>query len=66
MRVHPKIVQEVLGHNQVSMTMDIYSRVLSTMQGDAMSQLNDALKEHEKDEDLPDDGEGLAGAGVPK
>ena len=66
MRIHPKIVQELLGHNQISMTMDIYSHVLPTMQGDAMSQLNDALKEHEKDEDLPDDDEGLAGAGVPK
>ncbi len=66
MRIHPKIVQELLGHNQISMTMDIYSHVLPTMQGDAMSQLNDALKEHEKDEDLPDDDEGLASAGVPK
>lgn len=66
MRIHPKIVQELLGHNQISMTMDIYSHVLPTMQGDAMSQLNDALMEHEDDEELLDDDEGLAGAGVPK
>ena len=66
MRVHPKIVQELLGHNQISMTMDIYSHVLPTMQGDAMSQLNDALMEHEEDEESSDDDEGLAGAGVPK
>ena len=67
MRVHPKIVQELLGHNQISMTMDIYSHVLPTMQGAAMSQLNDALMKQQEDEELPedDDDEGLASAGVP-
>jgi len=30
--VHPKVVQEILGHSQISMTMDIYSHVLPTMQ----------------------------------
>ena len=28
MEAHPKVVQEVLGHSQVGMTMDIYSHVL--------------------------------------
>ncbi|MFL5702579.1 MAG: tyrosine-type recombinase/integrase [Ktedonobacteraceae bacterium] len=32
MGVHPKVVQELLGHNQISMTMAIYSHVLPTMQ----------------------------------
>ncbi|MGZ3647221.1 MAG: tyrosine-type recombinase/integrase, partial [Ktedonobacteraceae bacterium] len=36
-------VQEILGHSQISMTMDIYSHVLPTMQQEAMSKLNDAL-----------------------
>ncbi len=44
MGVHPKVVQELLGHNQISMTMDIYSHVLPTMQQDAMNKMNDALK----------------------
>jgi integrase len=44
MGVHPKVVQELLGHNQISMTMDIYSHVIPTMQQEAMSKLNDALK----------------------
>src|SRR5216683_2188207 len=44
MGVHPKVVQELLGHNQISMTMDIYSHVLPTMQKDAVSKLNDALQ----------------------
>jgi integrase len=41
--VHHKVVQEILGHNQISMTMDIYSHVLPTMQQEAMRKLNDAL-----------------------
>jgi site-specific recombinase XerD len=44
MGVHPKVVQELLGHNQISMTMDIYCHVLPTMQKDAVSKLNDALQ----------------------
>lgn len=52
MGVHPKVVQELLGHNQISMTMDTYSHVLPTMQKDAMNMLNDALLEQEDDEDL--------------
>jgi len=43
--VHPKVVQEILGHSQISITMDVYSHVLPGMQQDAMSRLNDALKE---------------------
>jgi integrase len=42
--VHPKVVQEILGHSQISITMDVYSHVLPGMQQDAMSRLNDALK----------------------
>ena len=57
--VHPKIVQEILGHTQISMTMDIYSHVLPGMQEDAMNKLHDALKKKDEDED-----DGLAGAGV--
>ena len=45
LEVHPKVVQELLGHNQISMTIDIYSHVLPNMQRDAMTRLNDALQE---------------------
>ena len=44
--VHPKVVQELLGHSQISMTLDIYSHVLPTMQKEAMERLTKALKEH--------------------
>ncbi len=42
--IHPKVVQEMLGHSQISMTMDIYSHVLPTMQKEAVSKLNDVLQ----------------------
>jgi integrase len=33
--VHPKIVQELLGHSQIFMTLDIYSHILPTLQAKA-------------------------------
>jgi integrase len=42
--VHPKVVQELLGHSRIAETMDIYSHVLPTIQGDAMNKLNDNLQ----------------------
>ena len=46
--VHPKVVQELLGHTQISMTMDVYSHVLPGMQQDAMSKLDAALIKQER------------------
>jgi integrase len=45
MGVHPKIVQELLGHSNISMTMDIYSHVLPSMQQEAMDRLDDLFGE---------------------
>jgi len=45
--VHAKVVQEMLGHTQISMTMDIYSHVLPSMQQDAVSKLNNLLMRRE-------------------
>lgn len=44
MGIHPKIVQELLGHSNISMTMDIYSHVLPSMQQEAMDKLDDLFK----------------------
>jgi integrase len=41
--VHPKIVQERLGHSQISLTLDTYSHVLPTMQLEAASKLDQLL-----------------------
>jgi integrase len=64
--VHPKIVQEILGHTQISMTLDIYSHILPGMQQDAMSKLHETLSGG-KDEDDEDDGmAGISGSRKPK
>jgi integrase len=39
--VHPKVVQERLGHATVGMTLDTYSHVLPTMQRDAADKIHD-------------------------
>ena len=44
MGVHPKIVQELLGHSNISMTMNTYSHVLPTMQKEAMEKVNTFLQ----------------------
>jgi integrase len=41
--VHPKIVQERLGHSQIGVTMDIYSHVLPSMQQEAAGKLDKVL-----------------------
>ena len=47
--VHPKVVQELLGHSQISMTMDVYSHVLPSMQQDAITRLNSVLTAPQSD-----------------
>ena len=46
--VHPKVVQELLGHTQISMTMDFYSHVLPSMQQDDVSRLNSLFVRREE------------------
>lgn len=41
--VHPKVVQERLGHSSMSITMDIYSSVLPSIQLAAVSAMDDFL-----------------------
>ena len=41
--VHPKVVQERLGHATISVTLDTYSHVLPSMQEDAASRIEDAM-----------------------
>ena len=33
--VHPKIVSEMLGHSRISLTLDVYSHSLPTLQAEA-------------------------------
>jgi len=41
--VHPKVVQERLGHSQISVTLDTYSHVLPTRQAEAAGKFDDML-----------------------
>jgi len=42
--VHPKIASERLGHASVGITLDLYSHVTDTMQGEAAAKLDTAMQ----------------------
>ncbi|GAB6099229.1 site-specific integrase [Halanaerocella petrolearia] len=42
--VHPKIVQERLGHSTINQTLDTYSHVIPSMQKEAVQKLKNSLK----------------------
>jgi integrase len=42
--VHPKIVQERLGHANIATTMDLYTHVMPGMQDEAASRIDAALR----------------------
>jgi integrase len=42
--VHPKVVQERLGHSTISMTLDTYSHVLPNIQQEAATHMDNILK----------------------
>ena len=41
--VHPKVVSEMLGHSQISITLDLYSHVTPTMQRQATVALDQVI-----------------------
>lgn len=41
--VHPKYVQELLGHASIALTLDTYSHVIPGMDGGTASAMEDAL-----------------------
>lgn len=45
MGVHPKVVQELLGHSNITMTLDTYSHVLPSMLQDAMDGWDKSFEE---------------------
>ena len=42
--IHPKIVQERLGHSSIGITLDIYSRLMPNMQGDAAKTVDGVMR----------------------
>ena len=55
MGVHPKVVQEILGHSQISMTMDTYSHVLPGIQTEAMDKMGDLFQHGDQDSSEEED-----------
>jgi integrase len=43
-KVHPKVVQERLGHSSIAVIMDIYSHLLPNMQEETASAVDGALR----------------------
>ena len=41
--IHPKVVQERLGHSQISLTLDTYSHVLPNMQEEAAEKIDELI-----------------------
>ena len=41
--VHPRVVMEILGHSQISLTMDTYSHVIPALQREAAGQMDEIL-----------------------
>jgi integrase len=39
--IHPKIVQEMLGHASISLTLDTYSHVIPSMQRNAAKKMDE-------------------------
>jgi integrase len=50
-------VQEILGHSNINITLNVYSHVLPTMQEDAMERLNESLLWQEPEELLEEEQE---------
>jgi integrase len=58
--IHPKIVQERLGHADISMTLNTYSHVLPSMQEDAAEKLDELLRPIDVSDEFKKMGEGQA------
>ena len=50
--IHPKIVQECLGHSDISLTLNTYSHVLPSMQEDAAEKMGELMKSIDVSEEL--------------
>jgi len=42
--VNPKVIQELLGHSKMSMTLEVYSHVLPSMQQEAAGKMDEVFK----------------------
>jgi integrase len=59
MGVHPKVVQELLGHSSIRVTMDIYSHVLPSIQAEATEKLGELFQQRSQEAQESDKPEGI-------
>lgn len=50
--IHPKVVQERLGHSDISLTLNTYSHVLPSMQAEAAEKMDDLFTLTDVSEEL--------------
>jgi len=43
--IHPRVVMEILGHSQISLTMKVYTHVASQLQNQVAGLMDDVLSE---------------------
>ena len=48
--IHPKIVQERLGHGDISLTMNTYSHLLAGLQAESVERMGAMIPSMEEDE----------------
>lgn len=46
--VAPRVVMEILGHSQISITMDVYTHVVQDTQREAMSHMDRLLRNRKR------------------
>ncbi|HEY4034925.1 MAG TPA: site-specific integrase, partial [Ktedonobacteraceae bacterium] len=46
--INPKVIQELLGHSSIHVTLNVYSHVLPTMHKEAMDSLDASFREKEE------------------
>jgi integrase len=63
--IHPKIVQERLGHSDISLTLNTYSHVIPTMQEEAAEKMDEILAPIEVSDELKKIGEPIPSFVVP-
>jgi integrase len=51
--VHPKVVQERLGHTSIAMTLDVYSHLIPSLQKEAAAKLDTILGARVRGEGSP-------------
>jgi integrase len=52
--IHPRVVMEILGHSQISLTMNTYSHVAPQLQDEAVQRMNRRFIEASTNKDQPD------------